>query len=120
RFVTHGAIDVHVSNLSFLVAGSALGFLVYNFYPAKIFPGYSGTILGFIIGILSILSSVKLATALLVLGIPAVDFLFTFFRRILSKRSPFWHDKEHLHHLLLKQGWGQRKIAAFYWIMSLI
>ncbi|MGE5042460.1 MAG: glycosyltransferase family 4 protein [Candidatus Levyibacteriota bacterium] len=108
------------AQLSFVVAGAAVGFLLFNFYPAKIFPGYSATLLGFLIGILSILSGVKLATAILVMGIPTADAIFTVLRRILSKRSPFWHDKGHLHHLLLSLGMGHRSIAVFYWAMSLI
>src|SRR3989344_1927588 len=110
--------NIYTSQLSFITAGASLGFLFYNFYPAKIFPGYSATILGFFLGILSILSGVKLATALLVMGVPTVDAIFTVLRRILSKRSPFWHDKGHLHHLLLNLGFGQRSIAIFYWVMS--
>ena len=120
RFPVLDSMNIQASILAFIVAGAALGFLVFNFYPAKIFPGYSATILGFILGILSILASVKLATALLVMGIPTADALFTITRRILAKRSPFWHDKGHLHHLLLKQGMGQRSVALFYWGMSLI
>ncbi len=118
-----GIIDESSKNTSifaFIIAGSALGFLVYNFYPAKIFPGYSATILGFTLGVVSILSSVKLATALLVMGIPAADALFTIARRLASKRSPFWHDKGHLHHLLLNLGMSQRTIALFYWGMSFV
>lgn len=118
RFPTLDLLNITVSELSFIVAGASVGFLIFNYYPAKIFPGYSATILGFFIGILSILSGVKLATAILVMGVPTVDALFTVVRRILSKRSPFWHDKGHLHHLLLKLGFGQRSIAAFYWVMS--
>lgn len=118
RFPVLGATNIFSAELSFIVAGAALGFLFYNFYPAKIFPGYSATILGFFIGILSILSGVKLATAVLVMGVPIVDAVFTILRRILSKRSPFWHDKGHLHHVLLDLGLGQKSIAVFYWIMS--
>lgn len=117
-----GQVDASVSfasALSFIVAGASVGFLFYNFYPAKIFPGYSSTILGFLIGVLSILSGVKLATALLVMGVPVADALFTVARRVLSKRSPFWHDKGHLHHLLLAFGLSQRKIALFYWIITI-
>lgn len=110
----------HTSVFAFIIAGTALGFLVYNFFPAKIFPGYSATILGFALGVVSILSSVKLATALLVMGIPAADALFTIARRLAAKRSPFWHDKGHLHHLLLNLGMSQRTIALFYWGMSFI
>ncbi len=120
RFPVLTEINIHTSQLSFLIAGSALGFLFYNFYPAKIFPGYSATILGFMIGVVSIMSSVKLATAILVMGIPTADALFTIIRRVLARRSPFWHDKGHLHHLLLNFGMGQRTIALFYWSMSLL
>lgn len=118
RFPLLDASNITTSELSFIVAAAALGFLVFNYYPAKIFPGYSATILGFFIGILSILSGVKLATAILVMGVPTVDAVFTVMRRILAKRSPFWHDKGHLHHLLLRQGFSQRSIAIFYWAMS--
>ncbi|MBP7832795.1 MAG: undecaprenyl/decaprenyl-phosphate alpha-N-acetylglucosaminyl 1-phosphate transferase [Candidatus Levybacteria bacterium] len=118
RFSTLGEGTITVAELSFITAGASLGFLFFNFYPAKIFPGYSATILGFLIGILSILSGVKLATAILVMGIPTADALFTILRRTLSKKSPFWHDKGHLHHLLLKLGLSQRSIAVFYWSMS--
>jgi len=119
RFPVLNETNIIVSQASFIVAGASLGFLVYNFYPAKIFPGYSATILGFMIGVLSIMSGVKLATAILVMGVPAADFLFTFIRRVINKKSPFAGDREHLHHLLLSYGFGQRKIAIFYWIMSL-
>lgn len=120
RFVSMEQANFSASLISFVVGGAALGFLVYNFYPAKIFPGYSATILGYFIGILSITSGVKLATAVLVMGVPTVDALITIVRRILTKRSPFWHDRGHLHHLLLNYGMGHRSIAVFYWVMSLL
>ena len=112
--------NIYTSQLSFIIGGAALGFLFYNFYPAKIFPGYSATILGFMLGVVSIMSSVKLATAILVMGVPTADALFTITRRILSRKSPFWHYKGHLHHLLLAQGASQQLIALFYWLMSLL
>lgn len=120
RFPHLDPTNLHTAEMSFIVAGAALGFLIYNFFPAKIFPGYSATILGFCIGILSVLSSVKLATALLVMGVPTVDALFTIGRRLYAKKSPFWHDKGHLHHLLLDLGMGPRGISLFYWIMSAV
>ena len=120
RFPQINSMNIYGAQLSFIVAGAAIGFLFYNFYPAKIFPGYSATILGFMIGVLSIISGVKLATAILVMGVPTVDAVITILRRILSKRSPFWHDKGHLHHLFLDLGLSQRSIAFFYWIMSLL
>ncbi|RJQ27485.1 undecaprenyl/decaprenyl-phosphate alpha-N-acetylglucosaminyl 1-phosphate transferase [Candidatus Parcubacteria bacterium] len=118
RFPVLGEFNIDSSQMSFLVAGSAMGFLIYNFYPAKILPGYSSTVLGFCLGVLSLLSGVKLATAILVMGVPMTDAIFTITRRILSKRSPFWHDKGHLHHLMLSLGLDHKKIAVFYWIMS--
>ncbi len=120
RFVPIETINIETAQFSFMVAGAALGFLVFNFYPARIFPGYSATVLGFLLGVLSITSGVKLATAVLVMGVPTVDAIFTIIRRVISKKSPFWHDKGHLHHLLLKYGLSHRKIALFYWSMSLI
>jgi UDP-GlcNAc:undecaprenyl-phosphate GlcNAc-1-phosphate transferase len=108
------------TKLSFIIAGSALGFLLFNFYPAKIFPGYGATSLYLLLGVASLLSSAKLATAILVMGVPTVDALFTIVRRIASKRSPFLHDNKHLHHLLLRLGYNQRQIALFYWSISAI
>lgn len=110
-----------IAVLSFIVAGSSMGFLFFNWYPSKIFPGFSGsTILGFMVATLSILSGAKLATAVLVLLIPTVDFIYTFFRRILSGTSPFLGDQKHLHHLLLKYGFSHKQISLFYIISCAI
>lgn len=108
------------AQLSFVLGGASLGFLLYNFYPAKIFPGYGATCMYLLLSCVSILSSAKLATAILVMGVPMADGIFTIARRIISGRSPFWHDKKHLHHLLLQLGFGQRTIALFYWSISAI
>lgn len=106
------------AQLSFIIAGTAIGFLFFNFYPAKIFPGFGATSLYLLLGVASILTSAKLATAILVMGVPLVDFMFTIIRRILSKKSPFHGDRKHLHHILLKLGYNQRQIALFYWSIS--
>lgn len=120
RLPSSGTLAFIDTRLAFLIAGSALGFLIFNFHPAKIFPGYGATSIYLLLGVASILSSAKLATALLVMGVPAVDAVFTIFRRILIKQSPFKGDKNHLHHLLLRLGFSQRKIALFYWTISAI
>ncbi len=113
--------QVTVAKLSFITAGCSFGFLIFNWHPAKIFPGFSGsTILGFMIAVLAILSGGKLATAGLVLLIPATDFTYTFFRRILEGKSPVWGDKGHLHHKLLEQGFSHAQIALFYILGSVI
>ncbi len=110
-----------VASLAFITAGAYLGFLPFNFYPQKIMPGYGGGALaGYMLGILAIASGGKVATLLLVLGIPFLDAAYTILRRILQKRSPFWGDRGHLHHKLLDLGWGKRRIALFYWFLSSI
>ncbi|MBI4098133.1 MAG: undecaprenyl/decaprenyl-phosphate alpha-N-acetylglucosaminyl 1-phosphate transferase [Candidatus Levybacteria bacterium] len=120
RFGTLDSLTQTTTSLSFIVAGGALGFLIYNFHPAKIFPGYGATSIYLLLAVVSILSSAKLATAILVMGVPLADGAFTIGRRILTGHSPFWHDKKHLHHLLLSTGAGQRQIALFYWVISAI
>jgi len=120
RFSPLDATSTTAAMLSFIVAGASLGFLIFNFYPAKIFPGYGATSIYLLLAVASILSGAKLATAILVMGVPMTDGLFTILRRILSGKSPFWHDKKHLHHLLLNLGLSQRRVALFYWIVSAI
>ncbi len=118
-----GVIDASTqisTTLSFIIAGSAIGFLLYNFYPAKIFPGYGATSIYLMLAVVSILSGAKIATAILVMGVPLADGAFTIIRRVASGKSPFWHDKKHLHHLLLSSGVGQRRVALFYWVISAI
>lgn len=118
RFVDSSQNTLIASTLSFIIAGASLGFLLFNFYPAKIFPGYGATAVYLLLGAVSIISSAKLATAILVMGVPMVDGVFTVMRRIIAGRSPFWHDNKHLHHLLLRLGFKQWHIAVFYWLVS--
>lgn len=107
--------------LALITAGAYLGFLPWNFYPQKIMPGYGGkTLAGFMLAIISILSTAKIATLIIVLGIPLIDALYIVVRRLLTKRSPFQGGREHLHHRLLSLGWGKRKIAVFYWFITAI
>ena len=108
------------AKLSFILAGSAIGFLLFNFYPARIFPGWSATSLYLLLEVTAILSSAKLATAILVMAVPMVDALFIIIQRIRNKKSPFLGDKNHLHHILLKLGYNQRQVAFFYWGFSAV
>lgn len=121
RFSIIDQTQTWVTTLAFLVSGIFAGFLPWNFYPQKIMPGYGGkTLAGLLLALLGILSSAKFGTALLVLGVPMVDAMYTLFRRFTS-RSPLVHaDRQHLHHKLLDIGWGKRKIALFYWGISAI
>lgn len=105
--------------ISIVLAGATLGYLIYNFYPAKIFNGDSGAyFLGMTLGILAIMSGAKLATALLVLGLPIIDALWTVLRRILAGRSPFSADRGHLHFLLLDAGLTQRQAVLIIYSFS--
>lgn len=120
RFTAHDISVQTVTLFSFIVAGAYLGFLPFNFYPQKIMPGYGGGALaGFLLGILSILSFGKVGTAMLILAVPMIDAVYTIIRRIRRKQSPFRADWGHFHHRLLEIKWGKRRIAFFYWIISL-
>lgn len=119
RFATSDPSQLPVTYLSFATAGAFLGFLPWNFYPQKIMPGYGGkTLAGFMLAVLSILSFSKLGAALLVLAVPMVDASFVFLKRIYKGHSPMKATSGHLHHHLLSLGWGRRRIAVFYWIIS--
>ncbi|MDP2656065.1 MAG: MraY family glycosyltransferase [bacterium] len=96
--------------LAVIVAGAYAGFLVFNFHPASIFLGEGGSLLaGFFLGILAIVSGAKLATTMLILGIPILDAVWVIIRRmILERRSPFKADRKHIHFRLLDAGLSQR------------
>lgn len=107
--------------IALVLAGCCLGFLVYNFNPAKIFNGDSGAyFLGMTIGILAIFSGAKLATAMLVLGLPIIDTLWAVVRRVASGRSPFSADRGHIHHLLLDSGLTQRQSVLVIYAFSIV
>jgi len=105
--------------LAILIGGVALGFLPWNFNPAKIFLGDTGSqVLGFLLGVLSIISGGKLATAFLVLGIPLLDVGWVVLRRLFSHRSPFQADTKHLHHRLLTAGLTQRQAVIILYFIA--
>lgn len=109
------------------LAGATLGFLPYNFYPAKIFMGDGGSLyLGFMLATLSVLGTVKSATLVtmiipvLVLGVPIFDTFFAIFRRFVNKRPIMEADKGHLHHRLMKLGYGQRRATLMLYGITAI
>ena len=107
--------------LAFITAGAYFGFLFYSIYPQKIMPGFGGgTIGGFMLAVLSILATTKVGTIAFVLAIPLVDAVYSIIRRLYRKKSPFWGDAGHLHHKLLKIGWGKKRIAFFYWAITAV
>jgi len=109
-----------IAILASITAGAYLGFLPFNFYPQKIMPGYGGGALaGFMIAVLTILSTSKILTGIVVLGVPLIDALYSIIRRLLAGRSPVWGDRGHLHHKFLDEWkWGKRKTAVFYWLIT--
>lgn len=105
-----------------LLSGAVCGFLIFNWHPAKIFLGEGGSLLlGYILGVLAIISGGKIAIALLVMGIPILDVVWTILRRLLQGKNPFrFADKKHLHHRLLALGLGQRKTVLIFYALSLV
>ena len=107
------------------LAGACLGFLPYNFHPAVIFMGDVGSqFLGFVLGCVSIVGTLKFQTALtfavplLSLALPLADTACAFLRRLLHGQSPFRADRGHIHHRLLARGFTQRQAAALLYAAS--
>lgn len=110
------------AGLAFIVSGAFLGLLFWNFFPQRMMPGYgAGSLAGFYVSVLAILSGAKVAATLMVIAIPTADAVFTIARRLRAGKSPLWGDRGHLHHKLMDVlGWSQPQIAIFYWTGSLI
>lgn len=107
------------------LAGATMGFLPFNFNPAKIFMGETGSaFLGFTLGTISIMGLVKSYTAiaivvpLVVLGLPVFDTAFAIIRRILNGKSPMEADRGHLHHRLVDSGLSQKQSVIILYIVS--
>ena len=104
--------QITIGLLPLALAGACLGFLPFNFYPARITLGTCGSVfLGFSLGALSVIGGTKAATLLLVLGLPVVDTGWTIARRMASGQSPMRGDRGHLHHRLLALGLSERQIV---------
>lgn len=109
-----------VGLLALTLAGACLGFLVWNWHPAKIFLGEGGSLyLGFMLGVLSIISGAKIATALLVMGIPILDVAWVIVRRIFwEKKSLAEADRKHLHYRLLDVGLSHRQTVLLLYLIT--
>lgn len=104
-----------------IIAGAYSGFLPWHIYPQKIMPAYGGsTLAGYLLAILSILSTAKVGALMLILGVPIIDTIYQMARRMATGRSPVWGDRGHLHHRLLDAGWSKSKVAIFYWLSTLV
>ena len=112
--------------IGFILAGSMLAFLTYNFNPAKIFMGDSGALFsGFLLATISITGVMKAATLaillpFLVLAVPIMDITFSSLRRIAKGKSPFVADAEHIHHKLLHAGFSQKKTVVILSSVAII
>ncbi|MFH1413185.1 MAG: MraY family glycosyltransferase [bacterium] len=105
-----------------ILVGACFGFLILNWHPAKIFLGSTGSMfLGFILGVLSIISGGKIAIALLIMGIPILDVVWTILRRLRAGKNPFKHaDRKHLHFRMLDTGLGTRKTVLIYYMLAVV
>jgi len=107
-----------IAVLPMALGGATLGFLVHNFSPAKITMGTSGSVfLGFALASLSIIGGTKAATVLLVLGIPIVDVGWQIVSRLLRGQSPFYGDRNHLHHRLRDIGFRDWQIVLLLYLL---
>ena len=119
--------------LGTILLASTLGFLIFNFHPAKIFMGDTGALfLGFMIAVLSLLgfknvTMISLIIPIIILGVPISDTIYAILRRIVNKRPISAPDKSHLHHCLLGLGFSHRQtvfiiyaMAAFFGLVAII
>lgn len=115
--ITQWPIIILTSSL----AGAFIGFFPWHKFPQKIMPGYGGaTLAGYFLAIASILSTTKVGTLIVVLGIPIIDTGYTIMRRVLSGKSPVWGDRGHLHHKLLDSGLSKKQVSQIYWIATAV
>ncbi|MBL8045704.1 MAG: undecaprenyl/decaprenyl-phosphate alpha-N-acetylglucosaminyl 1-phosphate transferase [Anaerolineales bacterium] len=106
-----------VALYSLALAGACVGFVIFNFFPARVFLGSAGALgLGFALSALSIIAPARVATALLVMAIPIADVAFQIIDRWRRGQSPMQGDRGHLHFRLADMGFSQRQIVISYWL----
>lgn len=119
--------QVDLACITLALAGAACGFLRYNFNPAKIFMGDTGSmLLGYTMAAISVMGSVKTAATVglvvpvIVLGLPILDTLFAIVRRRINGRPVFQPDKGHLHHRLLAMGLTQKQAVLLMYAITAV
>ncbi|MGH2533997.1 MAG: glycosyltransferase family 4 protein [Thermomicrobiales bacterium] len=113
-FWPRGDPQFTISLLPLILGAATLGFLWFNWHPARIIMGDAGAnFLGFALAVISIIGGAKIATALLALGLPILDVAWVIIYRIAHGRSPGHADRGHLHHRLLDAGWSQAHVVLF-------
>lgn len=114
----------YVVAIGVILIACTSGFLVFNFYPAKIFMGDTGALfLGYIISVLSLLGFKNVAfisfiVPIIILGVPLSDTIFAIIRRLYNKNPLYAPDKSHLHHCLLKLGYTHKQTVLLIYAMS--
>lgn len=103
------------------LAGALVGFLPFNFAPARLFLGSAGAyVLGYNLATLGILSPAKIATVLLVLALPLLDGAWRILDRLRQRRNPLRGDRGHLHYRLADLGWPTWRIVVLYYGVALV
>lgn len=113
--------------LSSILCGSCLGFLPYNFYPAKVFMGDGGALgIGFLLGAITVIGTLKTTAVLsimipvIVVALPVIDVILAIVRRAQRKTRIMGPDKEHLHHRLIEMGWTPREVVLLVYVLTLL
>jgi len=113
-----------VAMIMMALGGASLGFLRYNFNPARIFMGDTGSLfLGLMYSSLSIVGALKVTTTaalfipLLIMGVPVLDTSFAIIRRFIKRKPIFSPDKEHVHHRLLECGLSHKQAVLYIYII---
>ncbi|MFD1851645.1 glycosyltransferase family 4 protein [Oceanobacillus bengalensis] len=117
--------DYFITLIGLILLGSTLGFLVYNFYPAKIFMGDTGSLfLGYMISVIAVMglykevTIVSLVVPIMILGIPILDTTFAIIRRVVQKKPISAPDKDHLHHCIIRLGYTHRQTVVMIYALS--
>lgn len=130
-YLTVGIIGIYqgrcgtlVMIISFIMLGATLGFLLYNFHPAKIFAGDCSTFFGFIIAIISLLefkgpALTSFFVPIAILAIPILDTLFAIIRRLIKRKPIFSADKQHLHHQLLGMNFSEVTTVLIIYLIDI-
>lgn len=108
--------QLSVSLLPVALMGTTLGYLRYNWFPASLHMGSGAVYLGFVIGALSIIGGAKMATILLVMGLPLLDLTWQAARRIFEGKNPMVGDRGHLHFRLVDAGLSPRVLVLGYYL----
>jgi len=115
RFEDLSLFHKKLAILAIISSGISFGTVRHMWHPSRVMWGFGAVSAGLVLAVLSFLSQSKIITSILIILIPFLDASVTLLRRMFQGKNPLKGDKYHLHHLLLRNGWGIPKIALFYW-----